>query len=93
VWSQICGAAALVEATLPQMDVEPSQGSHFFHNLSSFRVGYFSVRHGRTPGIDWPWLDARPPRLETALVRHVRLEQPLLVKVDGRSGRGAIWHR
>ncbi len=44
-WSQIAGARAIVEATLPSMNVEPSQGSHFFHNLSSFRVSYFTVPH------------------------------------------------
>ena len=44
-WSQIAGARAIVEATLPSMNVEPSQGSHFFHNLSSFQVSYFTVPH------------------------------------------------
>jgi hypothetical protein len=89
-WSQIAGARALVEATLPNMNVEASQGSHFFHNLASFRVSYFMVRHGRPQGIAWDWLDAQAVAAESRFVRHVRLTRPLLVEVDGRSGRGRI---
>ena len=81
----------IVEATLPEMDVEPSQGSHFFHNISSLGVGYLMVSHRARPPIDWGWLDARPALHEAHQVRHVRLPQPLLVKIDGRTGRGAIW--
>ena len=91
-WGQVCGAKVLVEATLPAMNVELSQGAHFFHNLSSFRVSYFSVHHERRPGIDWQWLAAQPALLETEFLRHLRLERPLLVKVDGRTSRGAVWH-
>jgi len=92
-WGQICGAKVIVEATLPQMSVDPSQGSHFFHNITSFEVSYFSVSHWREPGIDWGWLDSRRVEAETEFVRHVRLDEPLLVKVDGRTGRGAVWRR
>lgn len=70
------------------MDVEPSQGSHFFHNLLAARVSYFAVRRG----LDWAWLAAQPAAHEGELVRHVRLGAPLRVRVDGRVGRGAIWH-
>jgi hypothetical protein len=91
-WGQICGAKVIVEATLPSMAVEPSQGSHFFHNITSFQVSYFAVSHFRRPGIDWEWLARRPVESETDFVRHVRLDDPLLVKVDGRTGRGAVWH-
>jgi len=90
-WGQICGAKVIVEATLPRMNVEASQGAHFFHNITSFRVCYLTVHHAQEPGIDWDWLAGRPAVRETARVRHVRLERPLLVKVDGRSSRGAVW--
>lgn len=90
MWSQIAGALAVVEATLPDMDVEASQGSHFFHNLASFQVSYLMVRHGRTLGIDWTLLDAQPAVAETEFVRHVRMPRPLRVEVDGRSGRGRV---
>ena len=56
-WSQISGARAIVEATLPEMNVELSQGSHFFHNLSSFRASYFMVQQGGRFGIKWEWLN------------------------------------
>ncbi|MBP1634688.1 MAG: response regulator receiver protein [Acidobacteria bacterium] len=93
-WSQINGARSIVEATLPAMNVDPSQGSHFFHNLSSFDVSYFTVPFGREPGIDWDGLARRPAEHETPLVRHVRLDEPLLIEVDGRRGVGAVrWGR
>ena len=91
-WGDIAGARVIIEATLPDMNVELSQGSHFFHNISSFQVSYFSVRHDRSPGIDWEWLSAQPTVRETEHVRHVRTRLPLRVKVDGRTGRGAVWH-
>jgi hypothetical protein len=89
-WGQICGARAVIEATLPEMIVELSQGSHFFHNLSSFEVSYFMIPHHARPGIDWSWLDHQQVMAETEHVRHVRLGQPLVIRVDGRSGRGVI---
>lgn len=89
-WSQICGARAIVESTLPNMDVDLSQGSHFFHNLSSFRASYFMVRHDAAHGISWQWLDQQPIVAETQFVRHVRPSQPLAIRVDGRTARGVI---
>jgi hypothetical protein len=89
-WGGICGARAIIEATLPDMIVEMSQGSHFFHNLSSFEVSYFMISHHDRPGIDWAWLDRQPVVAETEFVRHVRLDRPLEVRVDGRTGRGVI---
>ncbi len=91
-WSQVAGAKVLVEATLPTMNVDLSQGSHFFHNLSSFRVSYFSVRHDGPFEIQWDWLNRQRAVTQTAHVRHVRLTNPLSVLVDGHSGRGVIYH-
>ena len=89
-WSQISGAKTIVEATLPEMNVELSQGSHFFHNLSSFRASYFMVRHDGPFSINWGWLNQQSVITETALVCHVRLANPVLVKVDGRTARGVV---
>ena len=94
-WDQVAGARVIVEAGLRDVRVEPSQGSHFFHNLTSFHVGYFTVNSAVAPAasegfVDWDWLDARPALSETAHVRHLRLENPLLVKMDGRRGEGVI---
>ncbi len=89
-WSQISGARTIVEATLPEMNVELSQGSHFFHNLSSFGATYFMVQHGGHGSINWNWLNIQPVVHETSLVRHVRPSVSLSVRVDGRSRRGVI---
>jgi hypothetical protein len=90
-WGQISGAKVIVESTLEGMNVEPSQGAHFFHNISSFRVSYFTVHHESSSGVDWDWLSRQNVVHETELIRHVTLERPVLTKVDGRTGRGAIW--
>jgi hypothetical protein len=89
-WDQIAGASAIVEATLPRMNPEPSQGSHFFHNLSSFGVFYFTVPHGEGRAIDWDWLRRQPVAARTGHLWHVRPPAPLSLKVDGRTRRGVI---
>ena len=70
--------------------MELSQGSHFFHNLSSFRTSYFMVRHDGRFAIDWDWLNRQPIVQETEFVRHVRPAGTLTVRVDGRSRRGVV---
>jgi hypothetical protein len=87
-WPQISGARVIVEASAATVHAEMSQGSHFFHNISSQGVSYFSVRANER--LDWAWLDAQPAVRESGLVRHVRVDPPLAVRVDGRSGRGVI---
>ena len=89
-WDNISQARAIVEAQTEQMLVEPSQGSHFFHNLSSFAVSYFTVPRAGRARLDWPWLLDQPIAFESAHVRHVSLPAPITIKVDGRSGRGVV---
>ncbi len=89
-WSQISGARAIVEATLPAMNIDLSQGSHFFHNLSSFRTSYFMVRHEARLGINWNWLNRQPVVHQTELICHVRPADTISVRVDGRRRRGII---
>ena len=89
-WDQISGARGIVEATLPQMNPEPSQGSHFFHNLQSFSVLYFTVPLDSTRAVDWTWLASQETVTRTEHVRHVRTETPLVLRVDGRSRRGVV---
>jgi len=91
-WDQICGAKVVVEAMIPAMNVEPSQGAHFFHNLTSFGVLYLTVAEASAWNIDWEWLERQEAIASTEEVRHVRLAEPLRIEVDGRSGRGVIWH-
>ncbi|MEW6413189.1 MAG: PEP/pyruvate-binding domain-containing protein [Candidatus Zixiibacteriota bacterium] len=89
-WSQIAGAKVIVESTLEDMNVDPSQGSHFFHNITSFQICYFSVHHASKYRIAWDWLNAQPASEETDFVRHVELKAPLTIKVDGRNRQGVI---
>ncbi len=89
-WGQVCGARVIVEATLPEMNPDLSQGSHFFHNLIGCRVLYLSVRHHGPHAVDWDWLDRQEAVAETDFVKHVRTSGPLLVKVDGHNGRGVV---
>jgi hypothetical protein len=90
-WDQISAAKVIVESTLPEMNVELSQGSHFFHNISCLGVSYLAVRHTDTQAIDWGRLQGFDVVEETRFLRHVRLDAPLRIKVDGRSGRGGVW--
>jgi hypothetical protein len=90
-WGQVSGAKVIVETALENLNVEFSQGSHFFHNLTSFNVSYFSVKISDPYKIDWEWLSKQNLEKETKFVRHVNLSTPIQVKVDGRSGRGAIY--
>lgn len=89
-WGQISGARVIVEATLPDVQPDLSQGSHFFHNLLSFNVLYLSIEHYGPYGIDWQWLTAQPVVQSAAHATHIRLPAPLSVRVDGATGRGVI---
>jgi hypothetical protein len=72
------------------MNVDLSQGSHFFHNLSSFQISYFALKHTGKYKINWNWLNQQKVVNEMEFIRHVKLLAPLTVKVDGRSGVGVI---
>ncbi len=89
-WWQVSGAKVIIETSLPGMNVELSQGSHFFHNVISSQVGYFSIPHGSRFNIDWDWLNRQTTVSETEFVRYVKLSMPLRIKIDGRNGRGLI---
>ncbi len=91
-WGQISRARVIVEATLPDVQPDLSQGSHFFHNLLGFRVLYLSVEHDGPFAIDWAWLERQEPEHRTPHCSHVRLARPLNVRVDGAAGRGVISH-
>jgi CheY-like chemotaxis protein len=90
-WEQISGARVIVESGLEDIKVTPSQGSHFFQNLTSFRVGYFSVAPESGQGtIDWDWLAAQPAVQEGSHVRRLHLAEPLVVAIDGKRQTGVI---
>ncbi len=89
-WGQISGARVIVEATTPEVDPDLSQGSHFFHNVLSFQVLCLAVEHHTDGAIDWAWLDSQPAVTETDWIRHIRVSEPLGIRVDGSSSRGVI---
>ncbi len=92
-WPMISSARAIVETDFLDLEVEPSQGSHFFHNLTAFGVSYFTIhRRGDDGFVDWSRLETQP-LVRTELdgkIRHYRLEQPLEVLVDGAQGLGMV---
>jgi hypothetical protein len=89
-WGKISGAKVVVETTQENVKVELSQGSHYFHNITSLGVKYFTLPFSSQWKIDWEWLTRQEIIAETQFIRHVRLPKPLQVKVDGRTGRGVI---
>ena len=90
-WSHISAARVIVEAGLANYRVDPSQGTHFFQNLTSFGVGYFTVNTYKNDGIyRKELLDAMPAVEETKYVRHVRFSRPLKIMMDGMKQEGVV---
>lgn len=90
-WDQISAVRVIVETNFKNFSVEPSQGSHFFQNLVSFSVGYFTVRTEESADyIDWAWLLEQPALEKKMMVRLLRFDQPLLVIMNSRENKGVI---
>ena len=90
-WSQISKAKVLVEVAMDNFNIDPSHGSHFFHNITSLGIGYFTIPAGKFDEfIDWEWLEAQPAIYESSTVRHIRLNDPVEVILNGRKGKGVI---
>lgn len=90
-WDQISGARVIVEAGLKDFPVEPSQGTHFFQNISCFGVGYFTIC-AETKGdwVRWDWLREQKPVSERKYTRHLRFKHPIMTKMNGHNGLGCI---
>jgi len=90
-WDQISGAKVIVETGFQDIKVTPSQGAHFFHNLMSLMIGYFTVNPAYGEGVlDWDWLLGQPRQVEGQYVHHLRFDKPLVVKMHGTRNRGVI---
>ena len=90
-WNQIGGARVIVEAGFRDFKVAPSQGTHFFQNITSCNVGYFTVNPEVGEGfVDWDWLADQPVESRSEFVGHTRLDAPLEILMSGRSGEGVI---
>lgn len=90
-WPHISAALIIVEAGLTNYRVDPSQGTHFFQNLTSFGVGYFTINSYMNDGVyNQDILNAQPAVEETQFIRHVRFDNPLIVKMDGKKKQGVV---
>jgi len=90
-WEDISEARIIIESGIEEMVIEPSQASHFFHNISFFQVGYFTiVPHNKNHILNWRWLNTQPILKELKYVRHVRCKQRPITEMDGRANEGII---
>ncbi len=90
-WSQISEARVIVESGLENFRVDPSQGTHFFQNLTSFRVAYLTINSFMNDGVyDIAYLNSLPAWYESELIRCVRFAQPLRIQVDAKTNQGVI---
>lgn len=90
-WDQISGARVIIESGFEDFDVSPSQGTHFFQNITSFQIGYFTVNRSTKNGfVDWDWLSSQDVEDQGKYIRHLRFEKPLTVVMDGHKNQGII---
>jgi hypothetical protein len=90
-WTQISNARVIVESGLENYRIEPSQGTHFFQNLTSFGVGYFTINPYLKDGVfDEAFLNEQPAVEETEHLRHVRFDKPMVIKIDGKKNIGLV---
>jgi hypothetical protein len=89
-WNDISGVSAIVETASAQLRVEPSQGSHFFHNITTLGINYIMMSGKEGEHFDWQWVQGHEAVSGAEYVAHVRLAAPMVIKVDGRSSRCAI---
>ena len=90
-WPHISNARVIVECGLENYRIDPSQGTHFFQNLTSFGVGYFTINPFKGDGwFDEEYLNNIPAVEETQYLRHVRLEKPMIIKMDGKRSLGVV---
>ncbi len=89
-WADISGVGAIVETMSDELKAEPSQGSHFFHNLASLEISYLCVTDAAPDRIDWQWLTSQPVTRQASHIAHVQLSSPLMLKVDGRTSRAVL---
>ena len=90
-WPQISAARLIIESGLENYRIDPSQGTHFFQNLTSFRVGYFTINPFIQDGFyDIEFLDNQPAVFENETVRHIRFDKPVKIMIDGKNNLGVV---
>jgi hypothetical protein len=89
-WSDISAVKAVVETATAALRADPSQGSHFFHNITSLDISYLTILDNQDDFIDWNWLKSQPVAATTRYLRHVNPERPLTIKIDGKKSLAVI---
>jgi hypothetical protein len=89
-WENICGVGAIIETTHPLINAEPSQGSHFFHNMITLGINYFNVSNAEADRLDWDWIQSLPIAQKTSHIVHSTTVEPFTLKVDGRQHLGLL---
>jgi hypothetical protein len=89
-WTDISEVGAVVETTIEGLKADPSQGSHFFHNITSLGISYLNTSEGGKDFIDWKWLRSLPTKNETRHLKHVILKKPLTIKINGKRSEAVI---
>jgi hypothetical protein len=89
-WSDISAVRAVVETATEALRADPSQGSHFFHNITSLDISYLTASGNGGEFVDWNWLKAQAAETSTPYLRHVRLARPLTIKIDGKKSEAVI---
>jgi hypothetical protein len=90
-WPNIASARLIVETSQTNYQIDPSQGTHFFQNLTSFRVGYFTIHPYIKDGFfDVEYLDSLPAEYEDELIRQVHFKEPLTMIINGRTNSGVL---
>jgi len=89
-WGQISGSLVIIETYQEGLSADMSQGSHFFHNLTSLGVSYISLPKRGKHQLDWKWLSEQKEIQKTKYLRHIELKSPLGIKIDGKSGRAIV---
>jgi hypothetical protein len=78
---------AIIETTFLNFRADPSQGSHFFHNIITLGINYISISDNGKDFLSWEWLTSQPAAQETSYLAHIKLDKPFTLKVDGRNSR------
>jgi hypothetical protein len=89
-WTDISGVGAIVETTIKNLKADPSQGSHFFHNITSLGISYLNTSEGGQDFVDWNWLRSLSAEKETPHLKHVVLNKPITIKIDGKRSEAVI---
>jgi len=89
-WNDISGIGAIIESTAENLKADPSQGSHFFHNITSLGISYLTIAEGGDDFLDFDWLKSLPAERETDYLRHVKLDAPITLKINGKKSRAVL---